>query len=204
MARITNEVADKYYSKSFGNYFKLEDNGDVARVQFMFDSLDEIPVFSVHTIKVDGKDRYVDCLREPREDVSVCPLCAAKTPTKVVRYVTMYDTEEQEVKIWERGKRFMETLAGLINRYSPLSEHCFEIERRGKKGDKQTTYSVFPAERAEVVDLSEVEEPTILGSAILEMSASDMEDYLDGNYTPSSDTKKEEKPVVRRRGREAF
>ena len=135
MARITNEQADKYYSGGSSEWFQLKNDGDVARVQFMFDSIEDIPTFSTHRIKIGDKERQVDCLRMPGDPIEKCPLCEAGIPARAARFVIMYQLDDQKVKIWERGRQFISKLQGLINRYSPLSEHVFEIERHGRAGD---------------------------------------------------------------------
>lgn len=149
MARITNEQADKYYSGGSSEWFQLKNDGDVARVQFMFDSIEDIPTFSTHRIKLGDKERQVDCLRMPGDPIEKCPLCEAGIPARAARFVIMYQLDDQKVKIWERGRQFISKLQGLINRYSPLSEHVFEIERHGRAGDQSTKYEIYPVDNVQ-------------------------------------------------------
>ena len=95
MSRITNEQADKYYSGGSSEWFQLKNDGDVARVQFMFDSIDEIPTFSTHRVNVGDKERQVDCLRMPGEPIEKCPFCAAGIPAKAARFIVMYQHDDQ-------------------------------------------------------------------------------------------------------------
>ena len=69
----------------------------------------------------------------------------------------LFDIEDGKVKIWERGRQFISKLQGLINRYNPLEEKVFEIERHGKAGETSTKYEIYPLDGVESVNLDEVE-----------------------------------------------
>lgn len=187
MARINPNDADKYQNSLNGEWFSLKNDGDVARVQFMLDTFEDLDVFACHKVKVNDKERYVDCLRAYNEPIDNCPFCAAGLPVKPVRFVIMFQHDDQKVKIWERGKQFIGKLQGLMNRYQPLSNYVFEVERHGKAGDKETKYEVFPMDRVEPFDLEEVEKPELLGGLILEKTAEEMMIYLDTGTFPETD-----------------
>ena len=187
MARITNEQADKYYSGGSSEWFQLKNDGDVARVQFMFDSIEDIPTFSTHRIKLGDKERQVDCLRMPGDPIEKCPLCEAGIPARAARFVIMYQLDDQKVKIWERGRQFISKLQGLINRYSPLSEHVFEIERHGRAGDQSTKYEIYPVDNVQAEDVSQMDKPELEGSLVLQKSADEMNEYLETGEFPSGD-----------------
>lgn len=195
MARITSEQADKYYSGGSSEWFQLKNDGDVARVQFMFDSIEDIPTFSTHRIKLGDKERQVDCLRMPGDPIDKCPLCEAGIPAKAARFVVMYQLDDNKVKIWERGRQFISKLQGLINRYSPLSAHVFEIERHGRAGDQSTKYEIYPVDSVQPEDLSQLEQPELEGSLVLQKTAEEMEQYLDTGEFPST---QDAEPVRRR------
>jgi hypothetical protein len=149
----------------------------------MMDNLDDLDVFACHKVKIGDKERYVDCLRTYDEPIDKCPFCAAGIPVKPVRFVIMYQHDDSKVKIWERGKNFIAKLQSLCNRYQPLSEYVFEIERNGKAGDMATRYEIFPMDRVDPVDLTEIEKPELLGGLILEKNGEEMDVYLDtGNF----------------------
>lgn len=185
MARVTLQQAEKYYPTGGSNWFQLKNDGEVARVQFLMDTLDDIPSFSVHKIEVDGRDRYVDCLRQPGGPEDDCPFCAAGIPTKVVHVVQMYQHDDRQVKIWERGRSFLSKLQGLVNRYNPLSHKVFEIERHGKAGDQTTKYEIYPLDGVEAVDVQDLETPQLEGTLILQKSADEMVEYLEVGKFPS-------------------
>lgn len=199
MARVSYEDSEKYFSGSGSDWFQLKNDGDVARVQFMLNNIDDIPIFSTHKVKVGDKERYVDCLRHPQDPIDACPFCAAGLPAKAVRFIVMFQHDDNKVKIWERGKQFISKLQGLINRYNPLEDYVFEIERHGKAGSTDTKYEIYPLDAVEPVNLDEVEMPELEGSLILQKTFEEMEEYLDTGSFPSEG---EEAPI-RRRGSEA-
>jgi len=183
MGRIDPNDADKYQNSLNGEWFQLKNDGDIARVQFMHDKYEDIEVYACHKEKIGDKERYVSCLRTYDQAIDDCPLCAQGSPVKPVRFIIMYQHDDGKVKIWERGKNFMSKLQGLFNRYSPLSNYVFEIERHGVAGDKETKYETFPMDRIAPVDLNEVENPELLGGLILDKSFEEMEVFLQtGNF----------------------
>lgn len=199
MPRISVNDSENYQSSLNGEWFSLKNDKDVARVQFMMDNLDDLDVFACHKVKIGDKERYVDCLRTYDEPIDKCPLCAAGIPVKPVRFVIMYQHDDSKVKIWERGKNFIAKLQSLCNRYQPLSDYVFEIERNGKAGDMATRYEIFPMDRVEPVDLTEIEKPELLGGLILEKDAEEMDIYLDtGNFPATDETAPAESQPARR------
>lgn len=202
MARINPNDVDKYQNNLNGEWFSLKNDGDIARVQFMLNEFEDLDVFACHKVKVNDKDRYVDCLRTYDEPIDNCPFCAAGLPVKPVRFVIMLQHDDLKVKIWERGKQFISKLQGLMNRYQPLSNYVFEIERHGKAGDKETKYEIFPMDRVEALDLEEYERPELLGGLILEKTPEEMMIYLDTGSFPETDPDQPQQtnaaPVTRR------
>ena len=198
MPRISVNDSENYQSSLNGEWFSLKNDKDVARVQFMMDNLDDLDVFACHKVKIGDKERYVDCLRTYDEPIDKCPFCAAGIPVKPVRFVLMYQHDDSKVKIWERGKNFIAKLQSLCNRYQPLSDYVFEIERNGKAGDMATRYEIFPMDRVDPVDLTEFEKPELLGGLILEKDAEEMDIYLDtGNFPATDDSAPTEQPARR-------
>lgn len=198
MARIRNEEADKYVPSGNGEWFALKNDGDTEKVQFLMADTGELDVFTAHKVKLGDKERYVNCIREYGEPLDVCPLCDNEYPLKVARFVVMYSHKDGKIKIWERGKQFISRLEGLANRYYPLYNTVFEIERHGKAGDKQTTYEIYPCPDDKPIDISEIEKPELLGGIVLDKTAEEMNYYLDHSEFPNDDTSTAE-PATRRR-----
>jgi hypothetical protein len=200
MARFRYDEADKYGS-SGTRFFALKDDKDTAQVRFMYDTVDDIECFNVHQIDVKGeafKKRYINCLRSYRDPIDVCPLCAAKKPTRVKMMVPLYNVDTETVQLWDKGKKFINQLTSLFSRYSSsgksICSNIFDIERNGKKGDQSTTYSIYHVRSDDMTmeDLPDV--PDVLGSVIEDMSAEDMERFLESGEDSSSN----EPPVSRR------
>lgn len=191
MGRFGANEVDNYGGNGGGSFFTLKDDGDVARVRFMYNSMEDVVGYAVHEVEIDGKKRYVNCLRSYNEPKSNCPFCAANSFQRAKLYIPVYDIDEDEVKVWERGKNFFAKMSALCARYSnantPLVAHTFDIERHGKKGDTSTTYEIYEtgADDTRLEDLPEI--PEVLGTVILDKSAEDMEYYLDNECFPNND-----------------
>lgn len=182
MARFNVDEVENYGGQGGGGFFSLKNDKDVATVRFMYNSIDDVEGYAVHEIEVDGKKRYVNCLREYNQPLDDCPLCAAKFRVIAKLFVILYNVESKEVKIWDRGKTFFSKLSSLCARYSPLVSTPFEIERNGKKGDTKTTYETYALDTDDVTleDLPEV--PELLGTLILDKSYEELEFFLDNGY----------------------
>lgn len=187
MPRVNFDEVNKYQSSANGEWLSLKDDGDVARVQFLFNTVAEIPVFAVHKVDVGGKERYVNCLREYSDPLEMCPLCAAGLKVHVVRFMVMYDHEDGKVKMWERGTTFVTRVQGLMNRYTklPFSSYVFEIERHGRAGDMKTKYEIYPMDGVDGYDVSDVDFPEFLGGLIIDATEEDQETYLRTGDFPS-------------------
>ena len=188
MGRINPTEFDNYSNSNDSEWLKLQNDGDVARVQFLYESFNDLDTYVIHKVKVGDYDRYVDCKRDYDSPIDDCPFCASGLQAKPVVMISMYDHEDGKVKIWERGKTFLKKMEALFNRYPNLSNMVFEIERRGAKGDKKTTYEIFPMPDVEPIDVSEVERPEFLGSFILDKTPDEMQTYLDTGSFPEGDS----------------
>lgn len=191
MGRFGANEVDNYGGSGGSSFFTLKDDGDVARVRFMYNSMEDVIGYAVHEVEIDGKKRYVNCLRSYNEPKSKCPFCAANSFQRAKLYIPVYDIDEDEVKIWERGKNFFAKMSALCARYSnantPLVSHTFDVERHGKKGDTGTVYEIYEtgSDDTTLEDLPEI--PEVLGTIILDKTADDMEYYLDNECFPNND-----------------
>lgn len=191
MGRFGANEVDNYGGSGGSSFFTLKDDGDVARVRFMYNSMEDVVGYAVHEVEIDGKKRYVNCLRSYNEPKSKCPFCNANEFQRAKLYIPVYDIDEDEVKIWERGKNFFAKMSALCARYSnantPLVAHTFDVERHGKKGDTGTTYEIYEtgSDNTTLEDLPEI--PEVLGTIILDKTADDMEYYIDNECFPNND-----------------
>lgn len=201
MARFKADQADNYGGQGGAGFFSLRNDGDVARVRFMYGSINDVEGMSVHQVELNEKKRYVNCLREYSDPVSKCPFCREHMPVQAKLFVPIYDVDEDRVKIWERGKKFFNKISGLCSRYPRLVEKEFEIERHGKAGDTNTTYEIFPMDDSESVTLEELPEiPADFKKFVLDKSADDMEYFLDAGEFPPEENNN---TTRRRSGRRA-
>ena len=199
MARFYYEDADKYGGQGGTGFFSLKNDRDTALVRFMYKSVDDVEGYAVHQIEIDGKKRYVNCLREYNQPKDVCPFCKANMYTQAKLFIPIYNIDEEKVQLWERGKKFISKISSICARYPNVVSHKFEIERNGKPRETTTTYEIYEVGQDDTTleDLPEVNNP--LGSVILDKSADDMEFYLDNEYFPPEG---DEVPVRRRETRE--
>ena len=196
MARFNYKEAENYGGQGGGGYFSLKNDGDVARVRFMYSSIDDVQGDAVHEVEIDGKKRYVNCLRAYNEPLDECPFCKAHRFQVAKLFIPLYDVDNDRVVTWERGKKFFSKISSLCARYPDIVSHEFEIERNGKPGSTQTTYEIYEVKHDDTTleDLPEL--PNIVGGIILDKTKEEMEYYLEHNEFPSDDADVE--PVRRR------
>lgn len=204
MGRVSYQDIDKYGGNGGAGFFSLKDDGDTARVRFMYNSVEDVEAFAVHEIRDDeDKRKYINCLRDYRQPLDTCPFCANKMRTQVKLFVPLYNIDTDNVQLWERGKKFMQKMTSVCSRYSnsttPLCSHQFEIERNGKKGETTTTYEIYEVDKddTKLEDLPEIPDP--LGSVVLDKSFDDMGFYVENGYFPPDGDEADEAPPVRRR-----
>lgn len=150
MARFTINDYENYGGGS-SNYFSLKDNGDTAKIRFLYNDINDVEGVPVHQVQVDGKTVDIACLRTYDEPIDNCPLCKAGYRVIPRLYIPVFDEDAQETKIWTRGRTFFKKLSSLCSRYNPLVSTVFEVERVGKKGDTNTTYETYPVETDDLI-----------------------------------------------------
>jgi len=204
MARFKADQAENYKPAGAGSYFSLENDGDYEQVRLMYNDMNDVDCFSVHEIEVSGNKYWVNCLREYDQPIDDCPLCAAGNKLNVKLWVPLYLKNTKEVKIWERGRTFLSKLESASRRFTPLVSNIFEIERNGKKGDKDTTYELIHISR-DAVQLKDLPElPEIVGTIVKELTKEEMEDFLATGKLPSTEANKSQQdrnPATDRRSR---
>lgn len=182
MARFTTETAEHYGGQGGAGYFKLVNDKDVARVRFMYNSIEDVEGYAVHQVEIDGKKRYVNCLREYNEPIDTCPFCREKMFTTAKLFIPLYNIDDDRVQVWERGKKFIGKISSICARYPNVVSHIFEIERNGKPHETSTTYEIYEIDKDDTTleDLPEVQDP--LGTLVLDKTADEMEFFLDNGY----------------------
>lgn len=184
MARFNAETADKYGGQGGAGYFSLKNDKDVATVRFMYNSVDDIEGFACHQVEIDGKKRWVNCLREYNQPKDVCPFCKAGMFTSAKLFIPIYNVKEDRVQVWERGRKFIAKMSSICARYQNVVSHTFEIERNGQKGDTSTTYEIYEVGHDDTTLEDLPEKHDVLGTLVLDKSPDDMEFYLENGYFP--------------------
>lgn len=190
MATFNSQNADQYGSAGTGGFFSLKNHGDTAKVRYMYEGIEDVIGFAVHQVEIGGKNRYVDCLKEPGDSVDVCPLCAAGIKVIAKIFVPLYDIEAKEIKIWDRGKTYMRDLSSLCSRYGPaLYKTVFEIERNGAKGDTSTKYTNYPLTEEKCPDGFSINDlppiPDVVGTIVLKKSYEELEKFMQTGTMPN-------------------
>ena len=55
MGRFGASEVDNYGGSGGSSFFTLKDDGDVARVRFMYNSMEDVVGYAVHEVEIDGK-----------------------------------------------------------------------------------------------------------------------------------------------------
>lgn len=206
MATFRASEADNYGGTGGTGFFGIANDMEVKKVRFMYNTIEDVQGTSVHQVEVNGKRRYVDCLRTYNEPLDTCPFCASKLyPTQARLFIPVYNVEEKQVQIWDRGKTMFQKISGICAKYSspdkPLVSNIFEIERHGKPKDTKTDYVIYYLDKddTQLTDLPEVLDFT--NNLVLEKTAEEMEVYLSTGSFPDSknaDDVADEMPIRRR------
>lgn len=185
MSRFNFEESE-FYGAQKSNYFSLKDDGDTAKVRFLYNDINDIEGVAVHEIEVGDIKMDVECLRKYNDPVDKCPLCAAGIKQSAKLFVPVYDETSKESKIWTRGRTFFNKLSSLCSRYNPLVSTPFEIERVGAKGSRDTTYETYPGQtdKAKIEDFPEVKAE---GTCFQVKTVEELDYYLQtGNFPESN------------------
>ena len=178
MAQFNVSAADNYGGQGGGGFFSLKNDKDVAKVRFLYGGIEDVQGYSVHEVELNGKKRYVNCLRDYGDPVDACPFCREGRFNQVKYFVPIYNMDTDTLQTWERGKKFGAKLTSMCSRYPNTVAHTFEIERQGRAGDTQTTYEIYETGETENVSMDDFEVPNPLGTIILDKTADEMETYL--------------------------
>ena len=194
---------NNYGNSNTSSFFSLKEDGEVKKVRFMYRDSNDIKGYAVHEVMINGKRRYVNCLRNYNSPMDDCPLCKSGSVQQVKLYIPIYDINANKVSFWERGKKFFSRMASICSRFPDVIAHEFEIERHGAKGSTDTTYEIFEVghDNTTLEDLPEV--PKVLGGIILDKTAEEMNEYLRTGEFPYNNTQTQHQqtpsPIPQRR-----
>ena len=204
MGRFSYEDADKYGGQSSGgSFFKIENDMEVKRVRLLGKDMNDFPGYACHEVKIDGKRKLVNCLREYGDPVTVCPFCNDRMKQVAKLFIPLYNIEDEEVQIWERGKSFFPVLSSYCTRHKNVVNYITDVERQGKPHDTNTRYMLYESEEQsdEEVSLDDFKDdiPDIMGRYILDKTADEMDYFLDSGKVAFPDDDDDDIPFETRR-----
>lgn len=203
-------------SSSQVGFFTLKDDGDEAIVRFMHDDTASFEILGTHQIKVNGKFRRINCIRNPQDPIGACPFCEGgekldyRFYIHLLQYTNNQDgTVNVEPKVWERSISYANKMREYIMNYGPMSDVICKIVRHGRAGDMKTEFEIIPNLNKQIYrDDIFVKKPELfegykaLGRVVLDRNADDIKVYLNtGNFPMKEQTsqpeekKVEQKPV---------
>jgi hypothetical protein len=148
---------DNFATGSNVGFFGLKDDGDRADVQFLHKDADDLNVLLTHQIEVDGKKRYVECLKMYEKPCAMCEQ-GSKTSLRLFLYLLSWRPDEKgrvpkepKVELWDRGKDVINRILNLIGKKKDLRKHVYEVVRNGKAGDTGTSYDIDPYDESELL-----------------------------------------------------
>ena len=192
-------------------FFTLKNNGDEAIVRFMHDDTNSFEILGTHQIRVNGKFRRINCIRNPQDPISACPFCESGEKLDYRFYIHLLQytnnpdgTVSVEPKVWERSISYANKLREYITNYGPMSDVICKIVRHGEPGDMKTEFEIIPNLNKQIYrDDVFVKKPELfdgykaLGRVVLDRSKEDINVYLNtGNFPMNEQAEAVEKKPV--------
>lgn len=192
MAMITADQINYSDSGDFSvGFFSLKNDGDEAIVRIMCDSMSDLEIMTVHPITLGASsfpNRQVNCLRDPRDPMDLCPLCAAGESVKQKVFIRMlqYDpaTKQPKAVVWDRvASVFAPMIKSYLDNYGPLSHIMCKIIRHGT--GKQTKYDIVPNinpqeynETNYPIDYEAFKDFKVLGRMVMDKNAEEIMQFM--------------------------
>jgi hypothetical protein len=174
------DAMERYKATGNNEFFTLADDKDTAIVRFLYSTAEELDWFVVHEFEIGGKKRWVQCSEE-----ADCPGCMKLARPSLKLFIQlMQKGKEDTVMTWERGQKFVPQIMELFEKHGDLTQHIFEIERQGKKGDANTKYVITHIGESPINTDDLLDRQEFLGSDgfILQKSHEEMNQILSGNF----------------------
>lgn len=131
-------------------FFSLKNDRDEAIVRFVYSDPNEFELIAAHTIRdAQGKWRSISCLRNPKDPMDLCPLCASGDGVRLKFYIKLIEYVKQAdgsfvgmPKVWERSASYAQRLASKMATYGPLKDCLFIVRRHGVANSMKTEYDI--------------------------------------------------------------
>lgn len=184
MAKITTDQARKISNSSSSGFFTLKNDGDSAKVKFMYNTTADIETYAVHEVEVNGFTRHVDCLKDG-EGNGVCPFCEKGVKLTARTFFKLYNAEKDAVEVWDCGIKRAPMIESIIKgRSEKIVNDCYEIIRHGKPKATDTSYEVQWKGKDDITLDDLPKAPEIYGKYVLKKTAEEMEYYITNNKFP--------------------
>lgn len=199
MSKMTIDQAYNQNNKKATDYFRLINDGDTARIRFMYKSLNEIETFAVHVIDINGKKYTVDCLKDA-DGQGDCPFCSNNMPRRIQTYFKIFNEDLKVPQIWTRGIKAASVIEnGLkMSRSKEICQDVYKVTRKGIPGDINTQYQL-EFESYDNIELSSLPVAVNLDESnvrfIIKASVEDMNYYLKNKTLPMIESKQENTPA---------
>lgn len=190
MASLSISQSDSMGGHGGGGFFRLSNDHETAQVRFLYRGVEDVKPQSVHQVEVNGKKRWVDCLRNYGDPVDVCPFCKAGRYINIKYFIPLYNLKTDTTQIWERGKDFGGKLSSVCSRYPDTFSHIFTVERIGKPNSTGTTYEIYEEEKTEGITINDFEVQNPVGTVVMLKTAEEMETFLrTGSFPENGNTR---------------
>lgn len=134
----------EYNDTKYGNWFRLQNDGDYADVIFLYRGTADVMMADTHYIKSDTYSGYVTCCGRD------CPACGKQIRIQPKLFIPLFVMHTSSVsgvsgriQFWDRTMRFQPQLLNDVFRsYPNPSEYVFRITRHGVAGSIDTTYDI--------------------------------------------------------------
>lgn len=177
-------------------FFSLKGDGAEAIVRIMCDTMSDIKILTVHPITVGASsfaNRQVNCLRDPREPLDKCPLCAMGEKVKQKCFIKMIQYDDMGVGkavVWDRPAGvYVPKLKSYMDNYGPLSNIMCKIVRHGSGLD--TTYDIIPNINPQVYNEANFPKNTnafnnfdVLGRMVMDKTADEINTFINTGSFP--------------------
>jgi hypothetical protein len=140
--KLTREQAQSYTGGG-STFFKLQD-GETAKVRFLYNTIDDIEPLGVHVVKQGNNFATIDCGRLPGDPMENCKWCSQDNKPVARVVIPMFNLDTNEISYWTRSQSWVEgtlipTLEA-IPKGQPISGQTYFIKRKGS-AMQDTTYT---------------------------------------------------------------
>lgn len=135
---------NSYNDEKYGNFFRLQNDGDCADVIFLYRNTGDVMMADTHYIMSNQYSGYATCSGKG------CPACGKGVRIQSKLFVPLFvlgtsdpNGMTDRIQFWDRTLRFQPQLLNDVFRgYPNPSEYVFRITRHGVARDINTTYDI--------------------------------------------------------------